>query len=111
MREFPLLRRGWLCVLAVCWLVGAGVDCLRAEEPSRLPRTAAWELPEATVETLADLMVAGIDRFLLKETERASEERKKFWSRDLSSAPAYLNSVASQRERLQWIIGDRKSVV
>ena len=38
---------------------------------------------------LSAQMVAGIDRFLTRETEQSIGERQKFWQRDFSSAEAY----------------------
>src|SRR5688572_22291972 len=50
-------------------------------------------------------MVAGIDRFLTSETQRAIEERQKLWQRDFSSAAAYDKSISRHRDRLRQIIG------
>ncbi len=53
----------------------------------------------------ADVMVAGIDRFLLKEIDQAVERRARHWHRDTSSPETYEKSVAPNRERLRQIIG------
>jgi dienelactone hydrolase len=50
-------------------------------------------------------MVAGIDRFLMRETAAAARQRTNFWRRDFSSAGAYEESVKPNRERLQRMIG------
>src|SRR4029450_73362 len=50
-------------------------------------------------------MVAGIDRFLQRETDRALLQREKHWTRDFSSTAAYETSVQSKRDRLRKIIG------
>ena len=50
-------------------------------------------------------MVAGIDRFLPRETEQSIGERRQFWQRDFSSVEAYDKSVQPNRERLRTIIG------
>jgi dienelactone hydrolase len=50
-------------------------------------------------------MVAGIDKFLMREIERCAGERQKFWQRDFSSTAAYDKSVEPNRERLRKIIG------
>lgn len=50
-------------------------------------------------------MVAGIDQFLLRETEAAKAKRGEFWKRDHSSPEAYAKSVAPNRERLRRMIG------
>lgn len=54
---------------------------------------------------LSAQMVAGIDRFLMRETERAAEERAKLWKRDFTSRAAYEQSVQANRERLRKAIG------
>ena len=50
-------------------------------------------------------MVAGIDRFLMREIERASRERGGLWPHEPSSVEAYLKAVGPHRERLRRIIG------
>jgi dienelactone hydrolase len=50
-------------------------------------------------------MVAGIDRFLMRETAAAVKQRSNVWQRDLGSAAAYEKSVEGNRERLRRIIG------
>jgi dienelactone hydrolase len=54
---------------------------------------------------LSAQMVAGIDRFLLRETSATVSNRATFWNRDLSSPERYVKSVAPNRERLRHIIG------
>ncbi|HVC92791.1 MAG TPA: dienelactone hydrolase family protein [Pirellulales bacterium] len=54
---------------------------------------------------LADLMVQGIDKFLLDQIEAAKADREKHWQRDFSSAEKYDESVAPNRARLAKIIG------
>jgi len=70
-----------------------------AAEP--LPGTAPLDMQG----DLADRMVAGIDRFLLRELEESIEKREQHWKRDLSSADAYSKSVEPNRARLAKIIG------
>ncbi len=50
-------------------------------------------------------MVAGADRFLLRETLAAAARRETFWKRDTTSKEAYSASVAANRERLRGILG------
>jgi dienelactone hydrolase len=52
-------------------------------------------------------MVDGIDRFLMKQIDKAAENRKKFWKRDFSSPEAYDKSIAANRARLAQILGVR----
>ncbi len=54
---------------------------------------------------LAEQMVAGIDKFLLREIDASVEKRAQYWKRDTSSREAYEKSVAPNRERLRRIIG------
>lgn len=54
---------------------------------------------------LAAEMVAGIDRFLLREIEGSVEKRSAYWKRDTSSREAYEKSVAPNRGHLKKILG------
>ncbi len=54
---------------------------------------------------LADQMVAGIDRFLLRKLDESIAGRPRHWQRDVSSAEKYNASVAPNRARLAKIIG------
>ena len=66
-----------------------------------LPGTQPLELEG----DLDDQMVAGIDRFLLRETDESIARRDRHWKRDLTSVDAYNSSVAPNRARLAKIIG------
>src|SRR5437868_673793 len=54
---------------------------------------------------LASQMVAGIDKFLLREIDRSVERRGAFWKRDVSSPANYEKSIAPNREHLKRFIG------
>ncbi|MBI3840009.1 MAG: hypothetical protein HY288_18970, partial [Planctomycetia bacterium] len=54
---------------------------------------------------LAEQMVSGIDRFLLRETAESIGKRPRHWKRDGSSAEKYDSSVAPNRAHLAKIIG------
>ncbi|HSZ56458.1 MAG TPA: hypothetical protein VK797_12395 [Tepidisphaeraceae bacterium] len=54
---------------------------------------------------LAAKMVAGIDRFLMRETEESVQKRAALWSRDLSTPQRYEASVAANRSRLARMLG------
>ncbi|MFM7151552.1 MAG: dienelactone hydrolase family protein, partial [Gemmataceae bacterium] len=56
---------------------------------------------------VASEMVAGIDRFLLKEIEKAEESREKLWRRDFSSRENYLAAIEPHRKKLAHILGVR----
>lgn len=85
----------WLWSLIPLWASLAAL----AQEP--LPDTQPLTLSG----DLSAQMVAGIEQFLLRETERSVQERQKFWHRDFSSPAAYEGSVAANRARLRKIIG------
>ena len=70
-----------------------------AAEP--FPGTEPLETPG----DLADQMVAGIDRFLLKQIDASVEHRGRYWKRDFTSAEKYNESVAENRKHLAKIIG------
>src|SRR2546422_11483032 len=53
---------------------------------------------------LSAQMVAGIDKFLLRQIEQSISERQRFWKRDFSSPDAYEKSVQTNRARLRKMI-------
>ena len=61
--------------------------------------------PLETTNDLSREMVAGIDKFLMRETTAALSRRSNYWRRDFSSSAAYEKSVAENRERFRTIIG------
>jgi cephalosporin-C deacetylase-like acetyl esterase len=81
------------------WSLPAGADPLPGTKP------LAIEQP------LDVIMVDGIDRFALRETDLSVARRAAYWNRDYSSPEAYEKSVAPNRERLRTILGavDRRS--
>ncbi len=93
-----LLR--FLAVLLAC-NVAASVSADDAAVGPPLPNTAPLE----TQGDLAEQMVAGIDRFLLRELDASVERRARHWRRDTSSADKYNASVAPNRARLAKILG------
>src|SRR5260221_746421 len=56
---------------------------------------------------IASNLVAGVDRFLLRELDRSQERRGRYWHRDYSSVEAYSLSVETNRARLARILGVR----
>ncbi|MBI5384421.1 MAG: dienelactone hydrolase family protein [Verrucomicrobia bacterium] len=72
-----------------------------ADENGPLPGTQ----PLTVTGDLSAQMVAGIDRFLSRETERVAAGRAVFWKRDVSSPEAYSKSVETNRVRLRRMIG------
>lgn len=69
----------------------------------RLQNTTRLEIPG----DLASNLVAGVDRFLLKQLDASETNRARHWHRDFSSAEAYNQSITTNRARLAHIIGAR----
>jgi dienelactone hydrolase len=91
-----LLVLGFLCV-SLCDL---GVFVVPASaEP--LPGTRPLE----DKDDLAMKMVAGIDKYLMRELAASPEKRKAYWKPDYASAEAYTKSVEPNRQRLKKILG------
>ncbi|MSS71761.1 MAG: hypothetical protein EXS64_09755 [Candidatus Latescibacteria bacterium] len=61
--------------------------------------------PLATEGDLAAQMVAGMGRFLMRETDASVGQRASHWQRDLSSPEAYIRSIEPNRQRFLKIIG------
>ncbi|MGH7946188.1 MAG: alpha/beta hydrolase family protein, partial [Opitutaceae bacterium] len=88
-------QRAWLLLLLVN-LVRASAD------PSNvLPGTQLLEIHA----DLSREMIAGIDRFALRELERSIDARAALWNRDRSSPGAFDRSANLHREQLRRIIG------
>lgn len=83
--------------------VSLGVCLLHAhgQTASPLPGTQ----PLTVSGDLSTQMVAGIDRYLSRETEHSANRRSSLWRRDSSSREAYEKSVALNREHLRRILG------
>ncbi|WP_165248392.1 alpha/beta hydrolase family protein [Paludisphaera soli] len=56
---------------------------------------------------LADRLVAGADRFLLRMLDESRGRRESHWKRDLGSPEAYARSIEPNRQRLAHILGVR----
>ena len=63
--------------------------------------------PLTWTDDIASRLVAGVDRFLLREIDRSAEGRVKFWKRDTSSVAGYSVSIEPNRKRLAHILGVR----
>jgi len=74
---------------------------LAAQSNTPLPQTGLL----TNVGDLSAQMVEGIDRWLMRETERVATDRAKLWSVDFSTLDAGAGFKQSMRERLREIIG------
>ena len=68
-----------------------------------LPGTRAL----TTTGDIASDMVAGVDRFLLRQTGESKSRRALHWNRNFSSKAAYSGSIAPNRDRLAHLLGVR----
>ena len=81
-------------ILAIGFLVG---ELSAAPLPHTKPLTMEGDLSVQ--------MVAGIDRFLMRETIAAAKRRADFWKRDYRTPESYAASIQKNRERFRTIIG------
>src|SRR5437773_2632625 len=61
--------------------------------------------PLTTEGDLAAQMVAGIDKYLMRELAASPQQRQALWKPDYSSADNYTRSVEPNREHLRRILG------
>ena len=73
--------------------------------PGQSPAPLAGTAPLVVTGDISTQMVAGIDRFLTRETEKAATQRGNLWKRDFKSPEAYEKSVATNRQHLRKLIG------
>ncbi|MBI3861674.1 MAG: hypothetical protein HY290_07240, partial [Planctomycetia bacterium] len=96
------------CALASC-LVLLAFSCPLFAQDHNTPKGPPLSGTEAlTLEgDISEQMIAGVDRFLLKELEASIDRRRQRWNRDVSSAAAYTKSIEPNRRNLARIIGLR----
>jgi hypothetical protein len=94
----------WKSIFSIClWLslVIRVADTAVVPAQSPLPGTG----PLTAEGDLAEQMVEGIKRYLLRETDASVEKRSRLWNRNYGSLESYDQSVAANRERFAKIIG------
>jgi dienelactone hydrolase len=91
------------CLLVACCVCQADEPAKSDKEPTPLPGTKPLTLKG----DIAAQLVAGVDKFLLREIDKSVERRAKHWKRDFSSAEAYNKSIEPNRKRLAHILGIR----
>jgi dienelactone hydrolase len=97
------LRRYFQACVLGCLIAGIR-GLAAAEEPGPVfPGTK----PLTMEGDIASELVAGVDRFLLKQIDASTAQRKKHWKRDLSSHQAFHASAEANRRRLAHILGVR----
>ncbi len=82
-------------------LVGGVVIAAGAARAQPLPGTELLTQPG----DIADRLVDGADRFLLRQIDRTIDRRARFWHRDRSSPERYQASLEPNRKRLAHILG------
>jgi len=90
------------CV-AVLWLAAPARLAAAETDLARLPGAAPLMLEG----DLASNLVAGVDRFLLRQTESSLGKRTARWHRDFTSPDRYTASIATNRQQLAHLIGVR----
>lgn len=100
--------RVWLIFLT-CAVLGVSTAELTVGQEAGAPLPGTK--PLTMTGDLASEMVAGADRFLLKQTDESAAKREKYWKRDFSSPAAYQASVEPNRKRLAHILGVRDARV
>ncbi len=98
------MRRYTTNLAGMLLLFGLGGGAIAADEfgpplPGTKPLTMGGDI--------ASELVAGVDRFLLREIDESTARRSGYWRRDPSSARAYGASVEPNRKRLAHILGAR----
>src|SRR4051812_41885923 len=77
------------------------------KRPDVLPGTKALTMKG----DVAEQLVAGVDKFLLRETALSAKRREHYYRRDTSSPENYAASLAPNRARLARILGVRDAKV
>jgi dienelactone hydrolase len=88
-------------VLLFALVLSLALAASTAQDLKPLPGTTPLTLDG----DLSAQMVAGADKFLLRELERSPATRSNLWKRDFSSPAAYQKSINPNRERFRKIIG------
>src|SRR5262249_50638677 len=98
---------GWglILLVLVCGAAPPGGD------PPRDAVTLPGTSPLTWADDIASRLVDGVDRFLLREIDRSTERRARFWKRDTSSSDRYNDSIEPNRVRLAYILGVRDARV
>ena len=92
----------FLCISS-CVFTIRNSDLAAQEYGPPLPGTK----PLSLTGDIASELVAGVDRFLLKQIDDSTANRVRHWKRDYSSPAAYTASVEPNRRRLAHILGVR----
>ena len=95
------IARVFMTVAVVCGAAAAGPAA------EKLPQPLGGTKPLKLTGDIASHMVAGVDKFLLAQIDKAAAARAAHWKRDFSSAVAYDTSIEPNRKALAHILGVR----
>ena len=95
-------------LVAVCLAVPAADQ---AERKADAPKTLAGTAALTMTGDIASELVAGVDRFLLREIESAGKNRERFFTRDFRSIQGWNDRLEPNRKRLAHILGMRDARV
>ena len=90
-------------LLFVCFLSLILTATTRAQEIVTFGQTK----PLTIQGDIASKLVAGVDKFLLRELEKSIAERPKYWKYDFNTRASYSKSLPSNRQHLAHILGVR----
>src|ERR1700733_11857289 len=97
--------------LGVLWIICVPLCLSVVNIPARAADDVGPPLPGTKPLTMtgdiASELVAGVDRFLLKEIDASTAKRASYWKRDSSSVAAYNASIEPNRKRLAHVLGVR----
>src|ERR1017187_5007760 len=85
--------------LFLTWLGASAWVCAAQVQP------LAGTAPLTMEGDIASNLVVGVNQFLLRKIDESVAGRAQFWHRDFSSAQAYEQSLATNRQRLGYILG------
>lgn len=91
------VRIGLACLVMLLVCVSGRLRAADNPIPGTGPLTEKFPLDE--------VMVAGLERFCLRELAASRERRARHWHRDFSSLQRYVESIAGNRERFRSAIG------
>ncbi len=91
--------------------LGLGVLCVSAVWGAYAQSFSGTALLTGTND-LSDAYLSGLDRYMLRETQRVAEGRSQYWKRDFTAGEkGYLASVETNRQRLARLLGVRDTRV
>jgi dienelactone hydrolase len=79
------------------------------ERKTDAPKTLKDTDPLTMEGDIAAQLVAGVDKFLLREIEAAGKNRERFFRRDMATVRGYTEGLEPNRKRLAHILGMRDS--